>query len=266
MCKRHATLEAKRARTDALILMWADAFNVLWERIVPAAEWMTYVGDRLDAMNATERERDEAAFIAEGELEVFRRFNPPVGDEPGAPRTELEALSLDAQNVHTPAVNAQTQAGVDVLVDTPSVVGQDTLAEIHAVWKAHPRAARASVLKDMGYCYTTADTLYQRVLDGLWTRIKVSPHKSDLVQRLWEEALESKGMCFQGHISRLCNVLVGYDETVKAPVSTGELLQQAMAAIADEDISLPHKVIKAWEAMDELQIPREQRMEWIEAF
>jgi hypothetical protein len=59
---------------------------------------------------------------------------------------------------------------------------------------------------------------------------------------------------------------VGYDETFKAPVSTGEMLQQRISAIASEDISLPHKVVKAWEAMEELQIPREQRMEWIEAF
>jgi hypothetical protein len=118
----------------------------------------------------------------------------------------------------------------------------------------------------MGYCYMTPDTLYQRVLDGLWTRIQVSPHKDDLIQRLWEEALESKGVCFQGHISRLCNVLVGYDETIKAPVSAAEQLQHQMAAIAAEAIPLPHRVIKAWEAMEELQIPREQRMVWIEAF
>jgi hypothetical protein len=119
---------------------------------------------------------------------------------------------------------------------------------------------------DSKTCRTEDDRLYQRLLDGLWTRIKLSPHKDDLVQRLWEEALESLKMCCEGHISRLCNVLVGYDETFKAPVSTGEMLQQRISAIAAEDISIPHKVVKAWEVMEELEIPREQRMEWIEAF
>jgi hypothetical protein len=94
----------------------------------------------------------------------------------------------------------------------------------------------------------------------------MSPHAEDLRQRLWEECVDARQMCCEGHLSRLCNVLVGYDATMKTPISSGELLQQRIAAIAEEAISLPHKVVKAWEAMEELQIPREQRMEWIEAF
>jgi hypothetical protein len=161
---------------------------------------------------------------------------------------------------------------VAILAETPSAVGQKTLAELKLAWSDYPSTLRSSVLKDVtrwyktDSCRTEGDALYRRMLDGLWARIKLAPHKEDLIQRLWEEALESRTTCCEGHISRLCNVLVGYDATFTSPISPGELLQQRIAAIAGEDISLPLKVIKAWETMEELQIPREQRMEWIEAF
>ena len=239
---------------------------------MPANEWLNYYTERLGAINATPQEVTRWWPVADDELEWYLELHPQPGMGVDPPKTDLEALSRDNQNVHTRAVNKQTADGVTALLETAVAVGQDTLGEIKGAWETRPSATRKSVLKDMSRWYKTAtcreddDYLYQRLLDGLWTRIKLSKHKDDLIQRLWEEADESRSMCCEGHISRLCNVLVGYDETFKAPVSAGEMLQQRIAAIAGEDISIPHKVVKAWEVMEELQIPREQRMDWIEAF
>ena len=272
LCKRHHNAEVKKARKKVLDDLFDEAMFVLWEGIMPHGEWLVYVTDRLTAIDATPQEHTRWGNYAVTELEFYLALHPQVGVGLNPPKTDLEALSRDNQNVHTGAVNKQTASGVTTLLETPLVVGQDTLAEIKEVWETRPVATRKSILKDMTRWYQTAlcrtedDYLYRRLLDGLWTRIKLSPHKEDLVQRLWEEADESRKMCCEGHISRLCNVLVGYDETFQAPVSAGEMLQQKIAAISAEDISIPHKVIKAWDVMEELQIPREQRMEWIGAF
>jgi hypothetical protein len=272
LCKRHVSVEAKRARRQLMEDLWGDALDFLWEAMGPAQELSAYVTGRLEEIEATPREHERMGEWVAEELEFYYAIHPQVGEGPDAPRTELEALTRDTQNVHTPAVNAQTAAGLTALLEPLVAVGQDTLGEIREAWRTRPATTRKSVLKDVSRWYETAtcriegDHLYQRLLDGLWMRIKLSPHKDDLVQRLWEEAHESVKVCCDGHISRLCNVLVGYDDTFKAPVSPGEMLQHRIAAIAGEDISIPAKVIKAWEAMEELQIPREQRMEWIEAF
>ena len=271
MCKKHLKLEEKRERKRRFGEMWFDALDLLWDGHGPE-EFTGFIGQQLDQLMATDDERLEFRNKINMELEFYFAIHPTVGHGPDPPKTELEGLARDGQNVHTGPVNKQTQDGVTALLDTQVAVGQDTLAEIQGVWQTRPSVVRKSVLKDMSRWYKTAecrqdgDYLYQRLLDGLWTRIKLSPHKDDLVQRLWEECFESLKMCCEGHISRLCNVLVGYDESFKAPVSAGEMLQQRIAAIAAEEISIPHKVVKAWEVMEELQIPREARMEWIEAF
>lgn len=272
LCKRHRNAEVKAARRRQLREIWLDALDFLWMGIHLPEDFHPYVTGRLEEVQGTPAEHQQMDAAVVDELDFYYTIHPPVGHGPLAPRTELEALTRDSQNVHTSAVNKQTIDGEVTLLATSVAVGQDTLAEIQEAWRTRPPATRKSVLKDASRwyetktCRTDGDRLYQRLLDGLWTRIKLSPHKDDLVQRLWEEAVESLKMCCEGHISRICNVLVGYDETFKAPVSAGEMLQQRIAAIAGEDISLPHKVVKAWEVMEELQIPREQRMEWIEAF
>jgi hypothetical protein len=271
MCKKHLKLEEKRLRKQRFRDMWEDALDLLWEGEGPVG-FTAYVDQKLDEFTATADERLEFHNKVNMELEFYFTIHPAVGRGDNPPRTELEGLARDNQNVHTPAVNKQTQEAVTALLETPVAVDQHTLVELQGAWRTRPSVSRKSVLKDVTRwyqtktCRTEDDHLYQRLLDGLWTRIKLSPHKDDLVQRLWEECVESLKMCCEGHISRLCNVLVGFDESFKAPISAGEMLQQRIAAIAAEEISIPHKVVKAWEVMEELQVPRDQRMDWIEAF
>lgn len=271
MCKKHLKLEEKRERKQRFRDMWWNALDLLWEG-QGAVEFTGFIDQKLDEFMATVDERLEFHNKINMELEFYFAIHPTVGQGQDPPKTELEGLARDGQNVHTGPVNKQTSEGVTALLETQVAVGQDTLAELKAAWQTRPSVATKSILKDMSRWYKTAecrtdgDYLYQRLLDGLWTRIKLSPHKDELVKRLWEEAFESLKMCCEGHISRLCNVLVGYDDSFKAPISAGEMLQQRIAAIAEEDISIPQKVVKAWEVMEELQIPREARMEWIEAF
>jgi len=272
LCKRHHKAEVKAARRRLMREIWVDGLDFLWMGVNRPEDYHPYVMRRLDEANATPEERQQMNEWIVDELNFYYTIHPAVGHGVNPPKTELEGLARDNQNVHTAAVNKQTADGLTALLETDVAVDQHTLVELQGAWRSRPLASRKSVLKDVTRwyqtktCRTEDDYLYQRLLDGLWTRIKLSPHKDDLVQRLWEECSESLKMCCEGHISRLCNVLVGYDETFKAPVSAGEMLQQRISAIAAEEISLPHKVVKAWEVMEELQIPREQRMDWIEAF
>jgi hypothetical protein len=206
----------------------------------------------------------------EEEIAFFQAMEGPP--PPVVPVGELHALALDSQSVHTGPVNKQTQAGLDLLLETPVATEMSAVVEIAIQWGNKSPKARTAVVKDMSNWYKTKscrvnnDRLYKRALDGLWSRIQLSPAKDDLLQRLWEECHESLHMCCEGHISRLCNVMCGFDDAFKAPVSVGEMLQQRMSAIAEMDLDVHHKVGHAWAVFEELATPMEERMSWLEAF
>jgi hypothetical protein len=44
-------------------------------------------------------------------------------------------------------------------------------------------------------------------------------------------------VCTQGHVARLSNVMIGFDDAFVPPVPVGEILQQKMAAIYGMDVS-----------------------------
>ena len=73
-------------------------------------------------------------------------------------------------------------------------------------------------------------------------------------------------MCCEGHLSRLCNVFVGFDEAFRPPVSLGELLQNKMAAIASLDLSYDDKIQQAIDFFNEVGLPHADRSAWLDAF
>jgi hypothetical protein len=87
-------------------------------------------------------------------------------------------------------------------------------------------------------CRTEGDFLYQRVLDHLWSLILHSEENTELVKRLYQECFEAKGMCCDGHINRLVNVMVGFHDAFNPPLSPKEILQNKMSNY-DTDVFMP---------------------------
>ena len=114
-------------------------------------------------------------------------------------------------------------------------------------------------------CRSEDDWLYRKTLDGLWTLITRSPFKDELSIRLTQELDESVNTCGDGHIARLCNVMVGFDEAFKTPVSVAGVLGDQIGAIAARELSIEEKVVEAWAAFEALSVDHETRKEWISA-
>ena len=202
-----------------------------------------------------------------------------VGPVPVRGNTRLAAIAQDTQNVHTREVNQQMNTGLEMLTSFPVPPAQKTMSEIVSEMmkrlSINNLDSMLDMFKDMNRWYKTTtcrspnDNLYKRVLDGLWAKMQsvenVEVYKS-LLYRLFQEAWESVGMCCDGHLSRLCNVMVGFDDSFLPPVSLGELLQNAMSAIANKDIETADKINEAMRVFDELAVPVAQRSAWLEAF
>ena len=271
MCVFHRTNTNRRVESDNAARVWRDVHRLLWR----GNPLITFEGNAsiiYDAFNA--------GFI---NLVTLDRLLGLLRDQWGfylqvqhqaqqvaivSAASDLQVLALDKQNIHTKAVNALASISMKFLLDTLVPEDQDTLTELETAWSSKDKK---KVLKDIGKwygmetCVTESDWLYKRMLDGLWVFIKQHKEIDELVERLWEEASESVGLCCQGHISRLANVLVGFTEEVKAEVSVGEILQQRMSVISAKDIELEDKVSEAHAVFEELNIPIENRDVWIAA-
>ena len=266
------------------------------EEIRYAVAWQYFIHQR-----TVQLEPGDRGFLAW----PFRRYwgwaiNGQVGPEPGlggeqvvdapaaraarapaAPARDLARLAADNQNVHTRVVSEQTNKATEKLKTVKVPETQQTERTLALVWLptiVGTKVAYSTFLQvstDINKWFNTKDcrvkddNLYRKLLRGLVALMsaeKDEERKSEMFRRCWEECHEAVGMCCEGHISRLCNVLVGFDEDFQPPVPFGEILQSKMAAIAGMDVSEEEKRKLANAFFDEHKTPEADRTAWLEAF
>ena len=205
---------------------------------------------------------------------------PPNEIRPQVQRGNLQVIAMDRQNVHTRAVSQQTNKGLEVLLAlqkqknramrSPEWFASRWLVRSYGPWQAVSRTV-TDIMQwyNTNTCRASGDQLYRHTLDGLYLRI--SSHsseevKTELYKRTFEECFESIGLCCDGHISRLCNVLVGFDDAFEPPVPFGEILQNKMAALFALDIPTEEKLVQAIAFFNEYAVPEAERAPWLEAF
>ena len=220
------------------------------------------------------RAQAQAERLADAEAHrVALLEQPPPAPQAPAP---LRRLAQDQQNVHTAHVTKQTSEGEARLL-AMKTDGRQVGLRVLRCFAMRGSAGLTRVLhvaNDVEYwynqptCRRVGDRLYARVLEGLWALIEQQPQeqRAELKVRLWEEASESVGMCCEGHISRLVNVMVGFDEAFQPRMSVGESIQAKMAELAGKaDLSGAEKVAQARAFLTELAVSAEEQAPWLEA-
>lgn len=195
---------------------------------------------------------------------------------PPPPRQrDLADIARDSQNVHTTAVVNQTNEMERKLMEIPVSKDQQTEPAIMAAWLALPKQIRwGDTLRAAAdihkwfltrSCRSNNDDLYRRILRGVVAKINQSEPevRTELFTRLREECVESIGMCCEGHISRLCNVFVGFDDAFKPQLSLGEVMQNVMAAIAAAEKPTEARLAEARAWFDEHAVPEADRRGWL---
>lgn len=235
----------------------------------------------------------EREFNAEWQFDQYWRWaiNGRVGQPPNlvppivmpAPppqlRNGLAAIARDVQNVHTRVVSEQTNKGLEKLLEAskdsralraPEWIAARWLTRGYGNWNDVARTVTdMKQWYDRPFCKTANDWLYRRALDGLYItlkNIKDPELQIELFKRTFEECFESVSMCCEGHISRVCNVLVGFDDAFAPPVPFGEILQNKMAAIYAMEVDTEKKVALATDFFNEFAVPEAERGAWLEAF
>lgn len=223
-----------------------------------------------EEIDARARQRVEAVVRDFEEADGFRRrlMGLRVGIHNNNP---LAAFANDSQNVHTAETNRMVRS-VNIRLQEVSPTA-DPLREIAWEWNAASLGTaqqRNTVRADMTHWYnqesvsTLNDFAYKNMLDRVWGLINASRHRTDMIVRLWEECVDSLGMCAAGHLTRLANAVQGFDEN--APIleeSRSERLQNAMAQISELDPS--ERESAARRIFAELGVEGDAQTPWLEA-
>jgi len=191
------------------------------------------------------------------------------------PVENLGNIATDRQSVHAVSVTKNTNDGIFILKKQTVPVGQKTLTEIELEWmKIYHLTTVKKVIDDMRdwgarkQVMNKDTNIYKDVLRGLWAKIKTfdGELKAELTKRLWEECNEALGMCADGHVGRLVNVLIGFDEQFKNSVSPKEYFQNNIALIAASTVPMAFKLEQAKRLMDDIEMPENERQIWLDAF
>jgi hypothetical protein len=177
----------------------------------------------------------------------------------------------DNQNIHltvtvNEVVKKTIQKVITILVPAEFCWNMETISktpgEIIAECKLSIHAGKLLVEK-----YTSDETIYDMVsgiygktLDSVWQYIKNSSDKEILIKTLKTELEDNVGMCAQGNLTRLCNVLQGYlDDMPPPPIAEilGDLLPPLMT-ITD----LTVRMERANEIFRTYNVPEDQWDVW----
>lgn len=207
------------------------------------------------------RERRQARMIVG--LNVQAQAQAPV-------QRELEAFALDRQNVHTEMVVTAVKTTISKVLEIPVPIEyrtetMKTLTEVidqcqpslKAVWQMTAKYCNNEDIYDMG------PGIYAQVLNSVWQFIKSSEHGEDLKKILASELADCVGMCAQGNLSRICNVLSGYMEGLDVR-SNREILGDKLAEL-EQMGDVNQRIQLARAILHNMHIPETEWAPWLEA-
>ena len=288
---RNQQQAARRQRIQTMLMIffqanprltWREVARAMFNQPAEAEDDIRYaVAMRYYEMTSRDRNIVRVARYWDWLIGGEQGPDPTLAAQPAPPPPvpDLARIANDAQSVHTAPVSQQTNAGTEKLLAAAVPNNQQTEKSIMRGWLSVSGNTvgwndMLRVANDVNKWFNTPtcrahnDNLYRRLLRGLVATINRSDDemRPELYKRLWEECREATGMCCEGHISRLCNVMVGFDEAFQPQVSLGELMQQKMAAIASLDVSDEEKRRQATAWFDEMAVPAAERAAWLDAF
>jgi hypothetical protein len=185
----------------------------------------------------------------------------------------LAEFAADPQNVHTTEAVRQTKDIVDLIrkipvpegyrwhptlsSKTPFEIGLECNLSQKAAWQMISQYAQDTAIYDIEV------GIYGKVLDSVWQYIKNSSDKEDLCRIIKRELEDNIGMCAQGNLSRICNVLAGYMEGIGAQESLAERLGRLLPRLMEVE-DMTERIRQACMILRDNRVPAAEWYTWME--
>jgi hypothetical protein len=186
---------------------------------------------------------------------------------------ELERLANDKQNVHTTTVVEHVKKMLNLLFSKYSASDDETnslktLYEIeNECTKLTTEAKLCMTSKYIAFdnIYDLGDSrVYARTLIAVWKYIQDSPNKNDLIDILTEELHANIGMCAQGNLTRILNVLSGYLDGIVPEVKSKLTMLNEEFLLLRTIQNQSEKTKKANALLKKYNVPKEQWSAYID--
>ncbi len=190
-----------------------------------------------------------------------------------AQQGELAVFVNDRQNVHTSAAVKQTKEIVERIrkipvpteyrwhateaSKTPFEIGLECKLSQKAAWQMISQYAQDTAIYDI------EPGIYGKVLDSVWQYVKNSPDKADLCVIIKTEMEDNIGMCAQGNLSRICNVLAGILEGIGSQESMSERLGRLFGPLMEIE-NEKERMSRAVNILSENNVPVDEWSAWMD--
>ena len=192
---------------------------------------------------------------------------------PAVQQQQLARLANDNQNVHTQLVVEQTKTNVQEIlkIPVPEIFKWQknrlsmTYKMIIMFCHLSPKSAWqfASMYCSDATIYDLEPGIFGKVVDGVWQFISKSPDKADLKKILTAELRDNIGMCAQGNLSRICNVLQGYMDGIGQKESVSEILGREFPKLMEIESEI-ERLNKGKLILFNNNVPEDQWDAWLE--
>jgi hypothetical protein len=196
-----------------------------------------------------------------------------VAVEPAEER-RLADIAADPQGVHTSEVVKNVLKIVDgirkvpvpdgykwdkkICSKTPGEIITECRLTQSAAWQMMSQYAQDTAI------YNIEEGIYGKVLDSVWQFIKTNAEKDSLVAILRTELEDNIGMCAQGNLTRICNILAGYLDGIGPLESLSERLGRLIPPLRDI-ANRDERHTRVLDILRDNSAPPDQWDAWIEA-
>lgn len=185
---------------------------------------------------------------------------------------DLAGFANDRQSVHRGSVQKETEENIKRILELPLLppliphFKQSSYIEFLIALNNNGTSGKDLLIvdyvlrKECNMEIIAFGTDHLTVFNHVWSYIQSHEHKDELIRRLREEVVESRGMCSNGKICRLINALQGFMDGLEAPVSKMELFQNKIAQLME--LPMMKRVAEALKLFAEFEIPEDQQETW----
>lgn len=184
---------------------------------------------------------------------------------------DLGNFASDKQNIHTTIAVEHTKKMIETIrtiavpdeymwnKNTCSKTPADIILKCNltpdAAWQMMSKYANPETIYDM------EEGIYGKVLDSVWQYVLNSPEKESLIAIVKTELEDNVGMCAQGNLTRICNILTGYMDGITPTENPIEVLGRHMPKIAEiEDVK--ERLAQANRVLLESKLPITEWLNW----
>jgi hypothetical protein len=189
------------------------------------------------------------------------------------PNENMGAFARDNQNVHTTAAVKQIKHNINVIRQI--FVPEEYRWNAKKISKTYREIVFDCDLSPKGnwqfasyYCndvpiYDLEPGIFGIMTDGVWQYIRDSEDKRCLINILKRELEDNIGMCAQGNLSRICNVLSGYLPGIGQSESISSILGREFPKLMDME-NQADRVREGERILRENNVPQAEWEVWVE--